>query len=194
MYDRNSSGASLSAQGVTARVSIPADFNVDDVVNTLDLAILAANFEASGKEWITGDATGDGVVDTLDLSVLAANFSVTASTSLALSSPSEVASFDTPGNASFDSHDSIITQALQPQVLTRDLFDILLEIDFEIGVVELLANGFSFLGVSRAELFPFETLALVTEPYSQSHDLMVDAPIGDSFDANLFSDKPIQST
>jgi len=50
------------------------DFNRDFAVNGLDLAILAANFNGSGKTWDQGDSSDDGNVNGLDLANLAANF------------------------------------------------------------------------------------------------------------------------
>jgi len=50
------------------------DFNRDFAVNGLDLAVLAANFNGSGKNWDTGDSDDTGTVNGLDLANLAAKF------------------------------------------------------------------------------------------------------------------------
>lgn len=56
-----------------------ADFNNDNVVNVLDLSILAAHYNQAVTSQTQGDANGDGVVNILDLSVLAANWGLTTS-------------------------------------------------------------------------------------------------------------------
>ena len=53
------------------------DFNRDFAVNGLDLAVLAANFNGSGKGWDTGDSDNTGTVNGLDLANLAAKFNQT---------------------------------------------------------------------------------------------------------------------
>ncbi|MEM6333838.1 MAG: M14 family zinc carboxypeptidase [Planctomycetota bacterium] len=50
------------------------DANLDQQVNTADLAILAANFEDPTSSWAQADYNGDGIVNTADLAQLAANF------------------------------------------------------------------------------------------------------------------------
>jgi hypothetical protein len=47
---------------------------LDGNVDGLDLALLAANFNTTGKHWYQADYNGDGSVDGLDLATLAANF------------------------------------------------------------------------------------------------------------------------
>jgi hypothetical protein len=54
-----------------------SDFSGDGSVDTTDLAILAANWKATPRDWLTGDASGDGSVDTTDLAILAANWKAT---------------------------------------------------------------------------------------------------------------------
>ena len=54
---------------------MPGDFNIDSVVDVLDLGILATNYRTtSGMDWEDGDADGDGAVDASDLGVLATNY------------------------------------------------------------------------------------------------------------------------
>ena len=50
------------------------DFNLDGLIDTTDLTILATNFGLSDPGWAGGDANGDGVVDTTDLTIMASNF------------------------------------------------------------------------------------------------------------------------
>jgi len=50
------------------------DANLDGLVNSADLSILAANFGGSGKGWATADLNGDDIVNSADLSILAAFF------------------------------------------------------------------------------------------------------------------------
>ena len=50
------------------------DATIDQVVDTTDFNVLAANFGGSGKTWIQADFTGEGNVDTTDFNFLAANF------------------------------------------------------------------------------------------------------------------------
>jgi Leucine-rich repeat (LRR) protein len=52
------------------------DFNLDGVVDLLDLNKLTANYNGSGG-WGSGDANGDGVVDLFDLNKLTINYSST---------------------------------------------------------------------------------------------------------------------
>lgn len=53
---------------------IPGDANGDDVVDYVDLGILASNYRLSNKNWSGGDFTNDGVVDYLDLGQLASHY------------------------------------------------------------------------------------------------------------------------
>ncbi|MEO0587431.1 MAG: dockerin type I domain-containing protein, partial [Planctomycetota bacterium] len=62
------------ADSVDATVALLGDANLDGMIDTGDLAILAANFDATGQTWVTADFTGDGTVGTADLAILAANF------------------------------------------------------------------------------------------------------------------------
>jgi hypothetical protein len=52
------------------------DFNLDGVVDLLDLNKLTANYNGSAG-WVDGDANGDGMVDLLDLNKLTANYNAT---------------------------------------------------------------------------------------------------------------------
>ncbi|MEM6334844.1 MAG: choice-of-anchor tandem repeat NxxGxxAF-containing protein [Planctomycetota bacterium] len=55
--------------------TVPGDANLDGQVNTLDLAILAANFDnAASPTYALADFNLDQQVNTLDLAILAANF------------------------------------------------------------------------------------------------------------------------
>ncbi len=55
------------------------DFNLDGVINTTDLTILAANFGRVLGGWSIGHANTDSVIDTTDLAILATNFGFVAS-------------------------------------------------------------------------------------------------------------------
>ena len=57
---------------VTVMSTYAGDFNLDGVVNDLDLGIWSANF-GSGAAWPMGDANYDGVVNGLDLDLLQQN-------------------------------------------------------------------------------------------------------------------------
>ncbi len=50
------------------------DTNGDNLVNALDLSVLASNWNKSGMSRAQGDLNGDGSVNALDLSVLATNW------------------------------------------------------------------------------------------------------------------------
>ena len=64
------------AHTVTVMPTYAGDFNLDGVVNDLDLAVWQANF-GMGTTWQMGDANYDGVVNGLDLDLLHANFGKT---------------------------------------------------------------------------------------------------------------------
>ncbi len=66
------------------------DFNLDGVIDTTDLAILATNFGLPAPGWAGGDANGDGLVDTTDLTILATNFGFVAG-SAAVPEPASIA-------------------------------------------------------------------------------------------------------
>ena len=52
-----------------------ADYNLDQMINGTDLAVLSVNFGLTGSTgWASGDANGDGVTNGTDLSLLSANF------------------------------------------------------------------------------------------------------------------------
>ncbi|MEM6333772.1 MAG: hypothetical protein AAF823_10585 [Planctomycetota bacterium] len=65
-----------AADGVDLTIALAADADLSGSVDTSDLAILAANFGSTDRDWATADFNGDGVVDTSDLAVLAAGFGV----------------------------------------------------------------------------------------------------------------------
>ncbi|MEM6332890.1 MAG: MprA protease, GlyGly-CTERM protein-sorting domain-containing form [Planctomycetota bacterium] len=50
------------------------DVNLDSLINTSDLAVLASHFGQATSSWAQGDYNGDGIVNTSDLAQLAANF------------------------------------------------------------------------------------------------------------------------
>ncbi|MEM6333861.1 MAG: peptidylprolyl isomerase [Planctomycetota bacterium] len=54
--------------------TVPGDANLDQVVDTSDLAILAASFGTSGTGYTQADFNIDGTVNTSDLAILAASF------------------------------------------------------------------------------------------------------------------------
>jgi hypothetical protein len=55
-------------------ISLPGDANRDRAVDFQDLALLAQNYNTTGRTWSQGDFTGDGSVDFLDLAKLAQNY------------------------------------------------------------------------------------------------------------------------
>lgn len=56
------------------RPYLPADANLDGLVNIADFSALAANFNLANKLWADGDFTLDRSVTIADFSILAANF------------------------------------------------------------------------------------------------------------------------
>lgn len=58
---------------VDVRVSLPADFDLDDDVDAADSARLFSNWGMTGATWIDGDANGDGVVNGDDFIIHQAN-------------------------------------------------------------------------------------------------------------------------
>jgi len=50
------------------------DFDLNGVVDTTDLTILATNFNADPAGWAMGNANCDSIIDTTDLTILATNF------------------------------------------------------------------------------------------------------------------------
>jgi hypothetical protein len=52
----------------------PGDFNLDGVVNGLDIGPLVGNFGGTGKLWQQGDANGDTIVNGLDIGPLVGSF------------------------------------------------------------------------------------------------------------------------
>ncbi|MEM6333068.1 MAG: dockerin type I domain-containing protein [Planctomycetota bacterium] len=54
--------------------TVAGDANLDQMVDTSDLAILAANFETAANSYALADYNLDGTVNTSDLAILAANF------------------------------------------------------------------------------------------------------------------------
>ena len=71
-------------------VNNPGDANHDDVVDYLDLGILAGNYGQSGKTWEEADFTGEGDVDYLDLGVLAGAYGTTYGAASAAPEPSSI--------------------------------------------------------------------------------------------------------
>lgn len=59
--------------------ALGGDANLDGGVNLQDFNILAANFGASGVNWLMADFTGDGLVSLADFNILAGNFGLSAS-------------------------------------------------------------------------------------------------------------------
>jgi hypothetical protein len=55
---------------------IPGDANLDNMVNTNDIASVVANWQKVGTCWIEGDFNGDCIVNTADLAALAAHWQV----------------------------------------------------------------------------------------------------------------------
>ena len=57
-----------------SRLLLAGDANLDGVVNSKDLVVLAQNYNKAGTWWEQGDFNHDGVVDALDLQMLASNY------------------------------------------------------------------------------------------------------------------------
>jgi hypothetical protein len=53
------------------------DANLDGTTNSTDFSVLAANFNASGKNWVDGDFNYDGKVNALDFKYLATTYGLT---------------------------------------------------------------------------------------------------------------------
>ena len=73
----NGLAVTYAADRVSVTAALLGDTNLDQQVNTGDLAVLGNNFGMGGAVWTEGDFNGDGVVNTGDLAVLAANFGAT---------------------------------------------------------------------------------------------------------------------
>ncbi len=69
--------------GLTLKVAHLGNANFDSVVDVMDLGILGANFNFSGREWTEGDFNGDGITDVGDLGILGANWTTAASLGMA---------------------------------------------------------------------------------------------------------------
>ena len=57
-----------------SRILLAGDANLDGVVDSKDLAILARNYDKSGTWWEQGDFNHDGIVDASDLQMLASDY------------------------------------------------------------------------------------------------------------------------
>ncbi|MFA6135045.1 MAG: ADP-ribosylglycohydrolase family protein [Phycisphaerae bacterium] len=55
-------------------ITLPGDCNLDGVVGTGDLALMAGHWSATDANWYQGDFNGDGVVGTGDLALMAGNW------------------------------------------------------------------------------------------------------------------------
>jgi len=67
------------------------DFNLDLLIDTTDLTILAANFGLPGKGYGDGDANGDGQIDTTDLVILATYYGFDGTSGDAVPEPTSIA-------------------------------------------------------------------------------------------------------
>jgi len=61
---------------------LPGDADNNGVVNDLDAAILAGNWQMGGASWGDGDFNGDTVVDDIDATILATNWQTSSSASV----------------------------------------------------------------------------------------------------------------
>ena len=64
----------------TIAAAHPGDANRDGTVGLIDLGVIAANWNQSGRSWAQGDFSGDGSVTLTDLGALAANWGWTCPT------------------------------------------------------------------------------------------------------------------
>jgi hypothetical protein len=74
---------------ILAPTALPhaGDANNDGAVDVVDLGILAANYDGTGKTWAQGDFSGDGHVDVVDLGILAKNYDWAGTTAGAVPEP-----------------------------------------------------------------------------------------------------------
>ncbi len=77
--------------------TLAGDANLDGVVNSADLLILAQNYNKTGTTFATGDFNGDGTTNSSDLLLLAQNYNASVSTL----TPSVVTALDSTAGASF---------------------------------------------------------------------------------------------
>jgi len=80
--------------GTASRTVKSGDATLNGTVDVGDLAVLAANYNTSGKNWTKADFTGNGTVDVGDLAVLAANYNQSGGTNTPLTANGVL---DTPG-------------------------------------------------------------------------------------------------
>jgi uncharacterized protein (TIGR03790 family) len=129
---------------MTWKMLTPGDANKDGTVGSADLAMLGANWGATGETggamWNLGDFNGDGVVGSADLALLGANWGTIASwVSGSGSSSSAVAPL--PANISFDSSDpTSLRQIPEPSTFCLALA----------GLAAVLAYGVRTRGITAA--------------------------------------------
>lgn len=66
--------AMIGPTAYTGPWPIPADFNLDGIVNVADLGILATNYGKAGKGWREGDSSGDQLVNVADQGLLSTHY------------------------------------------------------------------------------------------------------------------------
>jgi hypothetical protein len=108
-YDGNSSGhiSEITSgtnssnykgfSGTATRTLKAGDATLNGTTDVGDLAVLAANYNQSGKIWQSADFTGNGTVDVGDLAVLAANYNQSGGVNTPLT---RTGVLDTPGSGS----------------------------------------------------------------------------------------------
>jgi hypothetical protein len=71
--------AGLASGQIEVKYTLLGDANLDNTVNSADLAILGANYNSNNVSWDQGDFNYDGTVNSADFSLLAQNFNDVAS-------------------------------------------------------------------------------------------------------------------
>ena len=76
-YDDNAQTGVGQASAVVLELALYGDANLDGVVDSQDLTLLATDWKKSTNLWTAGDFNHDGVVDSQDLTLLATNWKKT---------------------------------------------------------------------------------------------------------------------
>jgi hypothetical protein len=74
-FPGNFLGETIDDTTIVTRYTILGDANLDQVVDTIDFNLLAANFGLANRSFTEGDFSFDETTDTIDFNVLASKFS-----------------------------------------------------------------------------------------------------------------------